>query len=419
MDIPRKSAGRNRLIRRIVLGTVVAIVATGAAVVVYRLKPAAPTVERSTVWVDKVKRGSMDRDVRGLGTLVPEETLLIPANTDGRVERILIRPGTAVEQSSVILVLTNPELQTAALNADYALKAAEAEYTNLRVTLEKQALDQRSTAAQVSADYHSARLKADRDGQLAKEGLMPSVDAQISTVNARELGTRYEIEQKRMSINTEAVEAQLAAQKVKIDQLRAEHKLKLQQVDQLKVRAGTEGILQALPTPVEVGQKVLAGTALAKVAQPSKLKAELKIAETQAKDIALGQPASIDTRNGIVAGRVSRIDPAVLNGTVTVDVKLEGPLPQGARPDLSVDGTIRLEHLADVINVGRPVFGQPEATVTLFKLEPDGRHAARVQVKLGRTSVNTIEIRDGLRVGDQVVLSDMSAWDSYDRIRLN
>lgn len=419
MDIPRKSAARNRLIRRIVLGTVVAIVATGAGIVVYRLKPAAPSVERSTVWVDTVKRGSMDRDVRGLGTLVPEETLLIPANTDGRVERILIRPGTAVKESSVILVLTNPELQTAALNADYALKAAEAEYTNLRVTLEKQALDQRSTAAQVSADYHSARLKAERDGQLAKEGLMPSVDAQISTVNAKELGTRYEIEQKRMSINTEAVEAQLAAQKVKIDQLRAEHKLKLQQVDQLKVRAGTEGILQALPTPVEVGQKVLAGTALAKVAQPSKLKAELKVAETQAKDIALGQPASIDTRNGIVAGRVSRIDPAVLNGTVTVDVKLEGALPQGARPDLSVDGTIRLEHLEDVINVGRPVIGQSEATITLFKLEPDGKHAARVQVKLGRTSVNTIEIRDGLRVGDQVVLSDMSAWDSYDRIRLN
>src|SRR6185369_158948 len=214
-------------------------------------------------------------------------------------------------------------------------------------------------------------------------------------------------------------EAQLAAQKVKIDQLRAEYKLKLQQVDLLKVRAGTEGILQALPTPVEVGQKVSAGTALAKVAQPSTLKAELKIPETQAKDVAPGQRAQVDTRNGVVAGRVSRIDPAVLNGTVTVDVKLEGPLPQGARPDLSVDGTIQLEHLDDVIYVGRPVFGQPEATVTLFKLEPDGKHASRVQVKLGRSSVNTIEIREGLRVGDQVVLSDMSAWDSYDRIRLN
>jgi HlyD family secretion protein len=419
MDIPRKSAARQRLIRRIVLGTVGIIVAAALTVVFYRLKPAPPSVERSTVWVDTVKRGPIDRDVRGLGTLVPEETLLIPANTEGRVERILIRPGAQVEPSSIILVMTNPELQTEALKAEYTLKAAEAEYTNLRVTLEKQALDQQSSAAQVSAEFHAAKLKADRDGQMAKEGLVPSVDAQISEVNAKELGTRYDIEQKRIAISKDAVEAQLAAQKVKIDQLRAEYKLKLQQVDQLRVRAGTEGILQALPTPVEVGQKVSAGTALAKVAQPSKLKAELKVPETQAKDVALGQKSQVDTRNGIVAGRVSRIDPAVLNGTVTVDVKLEGPLPQGARPDLSVDGTIQLEHLDDVIYVGRPVFGQPEATITLFKLEPDGKHANRVQVKLGRSSVNTIEIREGLRVGDQVVLSDMSAWDSYDRIRLN
>ena len=419
MDIPRKSAGRRRLIRRIAVSSATLVAVVAITLGVRRLQPAAPTVERSTVWVDSVKRGPMNRDVRGLGTLVPEETLLIPANTDGRVESILIRPGTAVKPASVILILTNPELQTAALNAEYALKAAEADYTNLRVTLEKQALDQRSTAAQVSADYHAARLKADRDGQLAKEGLVPSVDAEISTVNARELGTRYDIEQKRMSINAEAVGAQLAAQKVKIDQLRAERQLKLNQVDQLKVRAGTEGILQALPTPVEVGQKVAAGTALAKVAQPWKLKAELKIAETQAKDIALGQPATVDTRNGIVNGRVVRIDPAVLNGTVTVDVKLEGALPQGARPDLSVDGTILLEHLDDVVYMGRPVFGQPESTVTIFKLEPDGKHASRVQVKLGRYSVNTIEIREGLRVGDQVILSDMQAWDSYDRIRLN
>jgi HlyD family secretion protein len=419
MDIPRKSAAKRRLIKRIVFG--VAGVAALAAITLglSRLEPAAPTMERATVWVDAVKRGPMNRDVRGLGSLVPEETLLIPATTDGRVERILIRPGTAVKSDSVILVLTSPELQTAALNAEYALRMAEADYTNLRVTLEKQNLDQRAAAAQVSADFHSARLKADRDGQLAKEGLMPSVDAEISTVNARELGTRYEIEQKRMSISSEAVNAQLAAAKVKIDQLRAEHQLKLRHVEELKVRAGTEGILQALPTPVEVGQKVMAGTALAKVAQPWRLKAELKIAETQAKDVALGQPASIDTRNGIVAGKVVRIDPAVLNGTVAVDIKLEGVLPQGARPDLSVDGTIQLEHLPDVVYVGRPVFGQPESTITLFRLEPDGRHAGRVQVKLGRSSVNTIEVREGLQVGDQVVLSDMSAWDNYDRIRLN
>lgn len=419
MDIPRKSAARQRLIRRIVLGVTGVAALVAITLGLGRLQPAAPTVERSTVWVDTVKRGPMNRDVRGLGTLVPEETLLIPANTDGRVERILIRPGAAVTPESVILVLTSPELETAALKAEYDLKAAEADYTNLRVTLDKQALDQRASAAQVSAEFHAARLKADRDTQLAREGLVPDLEAQISTVNAKELGTRFDIEKKRTAMHSEAAAAQLAAAKVKIDQLRAEYQLKQHQVEQLKVRAGTQGILQALPTPVEVGQQVTAGTALAKVAQPWKLKAELKIAETQAKDVALGQPAMVDTRNGVVEGRVVRIDPAVLNGTVTVDVKLEGELPQGARPDLSVDGTIRLEHLPDVVYVGRPVIGQPESTITLFKLEPDGKHAARVQVKLGRSSVNSIEIREGLAVGDQVILSDMAAWDNYDRIRLN
>lgn len=419
MDIPRKSAAKKRLIKRIAFAAIVLVAVPLITWALARLKPAAPSVERSTVWIDTVKRGAMNRDVRGLGTLVPEETLLIPATTDGRVERILIRPGAAVRPDSIILVLSNPELETAALNAEYALKAAEAEYVNLRVTLEKQGLDLKAAAAQVSADYHSAKLKADRDTQLAKEGLVPSIDAEISAVNARELAARHSIEEKRIAISSEAVEAQLAAQKVKIDQIRAEHKLKLHQVEQLRVRAGADGILQALPTPVEVGQKVAAGTALGKVAQPSKLKAELKIAETQAKDIALNQPAVIDTRNGTIDGRVARIDPAVINGTVTVDVKLEGPLPQGARPDLSVDGTIQLEHLPNVVYVGRPVYGQPEGAVTLFRLEPDGKHAVRVLVKLGRGSVNTIEVREGLRVGEQVILSDMSAWDNYDRIRLN
>ncbi|MFB3829439.1 MAG: efflux RND transporter periplasmic adaptor subunit [Bryobacteraceae bacterium] len=419
MDIPRKSAAKKKLIRRIVIGVVLLAAIPLVTWGLSRLKPAAPPVERSTVWIDSVKRGPMNRDVRGLGTLVPEETLLIPANTDGRVDKILIRPGAAVKPDNVVLVLSNAELQTELLNAEYALKAAEADYTNLRVTLEKQSLDQRATAAQVSADFHSAQLKADRDTQLAKEGLMPNVDAQISAVNAKELATRNAIEEKRISISSEAVEAQLAAQRVKIDQLRAQFKLKQHQVEQLKVRAGAAGVLQALPTPVEVGQKVAAGTPLAKVAQPWKLKAELKIAETQAKDIALGQPAVIDTRNGTVNGKVSRIDPAVLGGTVTVDVRLEGELPQGARPDLSVDGTILLEHLENVLNVGRPVIGQPHSTVTLFRLEPDGKHASRVQVKLGRSAVNTIEVIDGLRAGDQVILSDMSNWDNYDRIRLN
>jgi HlyD family secretion protein len=422
MDIPRKSAAKKRLIKRIIIGVLVLTGVAAASVALKRLKPAAPSVEMSTLWPDTVKRGPMVRDVRGLGTLVPEETLLIPAITDGRIEKIIIKPGTPVKPDSIILTMTNPELQTALLDAGFALKQAEAAYTDLRVTLEKQALDQRATAAQVAGDFHTAQLKADRDAALVKDGLVADVDAKISAVAAQELKTRNDIEQKRLSINQESVEAQLAAQKVKLEQLRGEYELKQEQVNALKVRAGTEGMLQALPVPVEEGQRVAAGTALAKVAQPWKLKAELKITETQAKDITIGQPAIIDTRNGLVKGHVSRIDPAVLNGTVTVDVKLEGTesLPKGAiRPDLSVDGTIELEHLDDVVYMGRPVFGQADSTVSIFKIDPEGKYANRVQVKLGRASVNSIEVRDGLKVGDRVILSDMSAWDSYDRIRLN
>jgi len=358
-------------------------------------------------------------EVRGLGTLVPEDTLLIPAQTDGRIDKILIKPGTPVHADSVILVMSNQELQTALLDAEYTLKAAQAAYTDLRVTLEKQGLDLKANAAQVSADYHSAQLKAERDDALVKEGLVAQVDAKISDVTAQELSTRNEIEEKRLSINQESVEAQLAAQKVKVDQLEGEYKLKQQQVEELRVRAGAEGMLQALPVPVEEGQKVMAGTALGKVAQPSHLKAELKIAETQAKDVTIGQPAVIDTRNGLVKGSVSRIDPAVLNGTVTVDCRLEGPLPAGARPDLSVDGTIELMRLDDVVYMGRPVFGQADSKVSLFKIEPEGKYANRVQVELGRASVNTIEVKKGLNVGDRVILSDMSAWDAYERIKLN
>ena len=419
MDVPRKSARKQKIIKRILLGITAVVVVLGVTIALGKLKPAAPTVERSTVWIDTVKRGPMVREVRGLGTLVPEQTLLIPAATDGRIERIIIKPGTPVKPDDVILIMSNPELQTQLLDAEYTLKAAEASYTDLQVSLEKDLLTQRSTAAQVAADFHAARLKAERDSQLAKEGLVADVDAKISVVNAQELSTRNDIEQKRLSINGQSVEAQLAAKKVAVEQARAAYELKKRQVDDLKVRSGFEGMLQQLPTPVEEGQKVVAGTALAKVAQPSHLKAVLKIAETQVKDVTIGQPAQIDTRNGLIPGKVSRIDPAVLNGTVDVDVRLEGALPQGARPDLSVDGTIQLEKLDDVVYVGRPVFGQAESTVTLFKLEPEGKYANRVQVKLGRSSVNTIEIRDGLRVSDQVILSDMSAWDQYDRIRLN
>jgi HlyD family secretion protein len=345
--------------------------------------------------------------------------MLIPATTDGRVQRILIRPGTPVKANSVIMILTSQELETALISAEYALKAAEADYSNLRVTLEKAKLDMQATAAQVDADYNTATLKADRDAALAKEGLYSEVDAKISAVTAEQLAGRSQLEKKRLSINTEAEEAQLAAQKVKVEQLREEYNLKKSQVSQLKVQAGFDGMLQQLPTPVEEGQKVLAGTPLGKVAQPTKLKAELKIAETQVKDIAIGQPAVVDTRNGLIEGHVSRIDPSILNGTVTVDVALTGPLPPSARPDLSVDGTIQLEKLNDVLYVGRPVFGQQDATVQLFKVEPDGKYANKVKVAFGKAAVNSIEIKDGLQIGDKVILSDMSAYDSYDRIRLN
>jgi HlyD family secretion protein len=323
------------------------------------------------------------------------------------------------------MILTSPELETQLLDAEYNLKAAEADFANLKVTLQKAKLDMQSTVAQVGADYNTSKLQADRDRALAKEGLFSEVDAKISALKAEQLGGRVELEQKRLAINGDAENAQLAAQQVKVEQLRGQYNLKKSQEDQLKVRAGFDGMLQQLPTPVEVGQKVTAGTPLGKVAQPSKLKAELKIAETQVKDIAYGQPAVIDTRlagggsNGLIEGRVSRIDPSILNGTVTVDVALKGTLPPGARPDLSVDGTIQLAKLDDVVYVGRPVFGQQDATVQLFKLEPDGKYASKVKVQLGRSSVNTIEIKDGLKVGDQVILSDMSQYDNYDRIRLN
>jgi HlyD family secretion protein len=422
MDIPRKSAAKKRLIRRIVISVVGLAVIGVISVLLGRLKPAAPPVERSTVWVDAVKRGPMLREVRGLGTLVPEDSLLIPATTDGRVERILIRPGTNVRADSVILELTNPTLQNDLLAAEYAAKAAEARLADLRVQLQSQTLTQKALAAQASADYHTAQLKADRDSQLAKDGLVPAVDAKISTVTAVELKQKMEIEDERLRITADSTKAQIESQQVIVDQLRATYRLKQREVDDLKVKAGTEGILQALPTPpgpVEQGQKVNAGTPLAKVVQPWKLKAELHIPETQAKDVTLGQSAQVDTRNGIVAGKVARIDPSVINGTITVDVRLTGELPSGSRPDLSVDGTIELERMNDVVFVGRPVFGQQDATVTLFKLEPDGKYASRVQVKLGKSSVNTIELREGLKVGDQVILSDMSAFDGHDRIKLN
>ncbi|HTP35810.1 MAG TPA: HlyD family efflux transporter periplasmic adaptor subunit [Candidatus Acidoferrales bacterium] len=422
MDIPRKDASRKRLIRRIVLGVVVLTAVVGTSFALKRLKPAPPSVDGSVVWRDTVKRGPITLERRGLGTLVPEQTMLVPATTDGRVERILIRPGTEVRANSIIMILSSPELETSTLDAEFAVKAAEADYQNLKVTLDKTRLDMQSMLAQVEADANTAKLQADRDAALAKEGLFSEVDAKISAVKAQELTNRVKIEKERLQISTSQEEAQLGAQKVKMEQLRGQYNLKKSQLDQLKVKAGFDGMLQQLPTPVEEGQRVSAGTSLGKIAQPSKLKAELKIAETQAKDVRIGQHATVDTRNGVIEGRVSRIDPSVLNGTVTVDVSLivgKDGLPPGARPDLSVDGTIEIERLNDVVYVSRPVFGQEDSTIRLFKLEPDGKYANAVKVALGKSSVNTIEIKDGLKVGDSVILSDMSQYDSYDRIKLN
>ena len=417
MDVPRKGARRARIIKRSIAILIVLIAIPLITVGLNRLKPAAPTVERSSVWIDTVKRGPMLRQHRGLGTLVPEEILWIPAVQDGRVEKLLLRPGAHVNRDSIIMELSNPELNLAMLDAEWQVKIAHATFDDLKVKLETSQLEQRARTAQLESEYTRAKLQFDRDEKLSEEGLTSELTVKLSKATAEELKKRFEIEQKRLAISGESIEAQLASQRVQIEKLRAAYGLKKDQVEGLKIRAGTEGVLQEMT--LQVGQRVIPGTILAKVAQPQKLKAELKIAETQAKDIQLGQLAIIDTRNGTVDGRVSRIDPAVVNGTVTVDVRLEGKLPDGARPDLSVDGTVEIERLSDVLYVGRPVFGQANSLVTLFRLDSATNEANRVQVKLGRNSVNTIEIVEGLAVGDQVILSDMSAWDAHNRIKLN
>jgi len=381
-----------------------------------RLKPAAPSVDRSGVLIDAVKRGPMLREVRGLGTLVPEDVRWIPAAAEGRVERILILPGTFVKADSVILELSNPELELQALDAESQVRQAEAQYTELKVRLQSQQLDQKAAAARVQADFEQAKMQADTNTELARQGLIADLTRKLSDVAARELGNRNGIEQERLSIASEAVEAQLAVQRALVAQRRAEAHLRRSQVKALAISPGIAGMLQVVP--VEQGQRVSVGTNLARVAVPDRLKAVIRVPETQAKDVLIGQKATVDTRNGFVDGKVSRIDPAAQNGTVTVDVALEGSLPAGARPDLTVDGTIELERLTDIVYVSRPAQAQPNGTVGLFKLDPDGVGATRVKVGLGRSSVSTIEVTSGLVPGDQVVLSDTSAWDAYDRIRL-
>lgn len=417
MDVPRQGVKRQKLIRRILWITLAAISIPLITWGLSRLKPAAPSVEKSTLWTDTVKRGPMLRQVRGLGTLVPEEILFIQAVNDGRVERIILRPGAHVTRDTVLLVLSNPELELAAEDLRWQVKAAEANLADLKVKLETARLDLRAAVARVESEFVQAKLKWERDEALAKEGLAPDLNVKLSRASSEEAAKRFEIDKKRLEISATSAEAQIAAQQVQIEKLRAQYELKRQQVENLKIRAGAEGVLQQMA--VEVGQRVTPGTSLAKVAQPQKLKAEIKVPETQAKDVMIGQIAQVDTHNGIIPGRVSRIDPAAVSGNVTVDISLEGELPAGARPDLSVDGTIELERLSDVLYVQRPVFGQPNSLISLFRVSPDEKEATRVQVRIGRVSVQTVEILEGLKIGDKVILSDMSAWDGQDRLRLN
>jgi HlyD family secretion protein len=418
MDIQRPdSVKKAKKRKQIVLITVAIIAVAGVSVVLSQLRPAAPTVERATVWVDTVKRGPMVRQVRGLGTLVPvdEARRWVPASTQGRVERIVLRPGVQVTPDTVVLELSDPNVQQALNDAEQLLRAAEADYNSLKARLDADNLNQRAQAAIVRADHDIAQNDRKMNEALAKEGLVSQQILSQAVTRAESLTVRNRIEADRLKVSEASAAAQLASAQAAIDQRRSTYNLRRQQVDQLRVRAGMTGVLEQVP--VEVGQQVQPGTNLVRVADPTRLKAELRIAETQARDLTIGQIASVDTRQGIIPGKVIRIDPSAVNGTVTVDVALEGELPRGARPDLSVDGTIELERLENVLFVGRPAFGQEQSTVGLFKLNADGE-ATRAQVQLGRSSVNTIEVLGGLAEGDQVVLSDMSAWDQFERIRL-
>ncbi len=418
MDIQRPDSVKKAKKRRQITFAVAGVLIIGlVSIVLARLQPAAPTVERATVWVDTVKRGPMVRQVRGLGTLVPvdEARRWVPASTRGRVEKIVLRPGAQVSPDTVVLELSDPQVQQALTDAEQQLRAAEADYNSLKARLDADTLNQRAQAAIVRADYQNAQTEREMNEGLAKDGLVSALVMRQSVVKAESLKTRDTIETDRLKVSEASAKAQLQSAQALIDQRRSTYNLRRQEVDQLRVRAGMHGVLEQVP--VEVGQQVQPGTNLVRVADPTRLKAELRIAETQARDLTIGQVASIDTRSGIIAGKVIRIDPSAQNGTVTVDVGLQGELPRGARPDLSVDGTIELERLENVLFVGRPAFGQEQSTVGLFKLNADGE-ASRVQVGLGRSSVNTIEVLQGLREGDQVVLSDMSAWDQFERIRL-
>jgi HlyD family secretion protein len=419
MDIVRTGQALKRRKRNtlIAAGGVVAIglITLGLS----RLQPAAPTVERQTVWIDTVQRGSMLRQVRGSGTLVPIDSAVrfISSQVEGRIERIPNLPGVTVTPDTVLVEMSNPETQQNAAEAFAQLKAAQADADNLRAQLGSALLNQQSTVTTALSNSAQADLQAEANKTLATDGLIPEITLKLSLLKAEELHKTVTIEQDKYKQAEASTAAQNAAQKSRVDNLAAVYELRKHQVDSLTVRAGLAGVLQEVP--VQVGQHVTAGTTLARVARPDQLKAQLRIPETQAKDVRKGQKAAVDTRNGIAAGAVSRVAPSVQDGTVLVDVELQGPLPQGARTDLSVDGTIEIERLENVLYVGRPAYGQAQSKVEMFRLTPDGKKAMRVPVMLGRSSVNTIEIVSGLKPGDQVILSDTSAQDGYPIIQLN
>jgi len=418
MDIQRPDIKRKKLRRQLIVGGVGVLVLAAAAFFVSKLKPAAPTVDRATVWTDTVKQGPLLRQVRGPGTLVPREDRirLIPAETEATVVRIRVLPGAKVEPNTVVMDLVDPTLQQELLDAQLQLKAAQTDLMNVKAKLDSDLMTQKAGAATVSADYNQAKLQSQTDKSLYDLGVISGLTYNASKGKADELTTRDSIEKQRLTVNEKAIETQIAVQETKVAQARALLGLKQKQQDALSVKAGISGVLSDMPH--QVGEHVAPGTTLAKVIQLDQLKASLKIAETQARDIQIGQPSEVDTHNGVIEGKVMRIDPAVVNGTVTVDVELEGALPQGARPDLSVDGTIDLDRMANVLYVGRPAFGNENSTISLFKLSPDGKTAVRVPVKVGKASVNAIQVIEGLQSGDTVILSDMSRWDNTDRIRL-
>jgi HlyD family secretion protein len=417
MDIRRDDLKLKKRRRQWLTGAGVGLAVIALAFGVSRLKPAAPQVERSAVWLDTVKRGEMLREVRGPGTLVPKEIRWITAETTARVERIVVKPGAKVQADTVLLELSNPEVQEQLAGALGAVTAARADNAAKKMSLENQLLDQKANFAGFESDYESSRLEAEAKKTLAQAGVIPTIQYRQIELTAQQRKVRLDIERERMAKFQETVRAQIDADRARLGQLETTLALRQRQAEALQLKAGIAGVLQQVP--VQEGQQVTAGTNLARVARPDVLRAELRVAETQAKDVVIGQQVRVDTRNGIVAGEVERIDPAVQNGTVQVDVDLTGALPPGARPDLSVEGTIEIERLANVVYVGRPAFGQPNSEVRLFRLNPNDGTAERVPVRLGRSSVNLIEITQGLQPGDQVVLSDTSAWDAYDRIRLN